>query len=156
MCIWKTLKLQNNQPTIIFHKDEKWFLYVFSSKNRKSIYGRGISFTDLANIKKTDIKGFTLTYISQIPGLPRITVQWDAAMQEIADRYPSDSEFLFPFIKSTDMQMADCEVKRVRQNVMRAFKRIATRCNLSVVPSMGMVKDIYQRAIDGVSVSKII
>ena len=78
------------------------------------------------------------------------------AMQEIADRYPSDSEFLFPFIKSTDMQMADCEVKRVRQNVMRAFKRIATRCNLSVVPSMGMVKDIYQRAIDGVSVSKII
>ena len=120
------------------------------------IYGRGISFTDLANIKKTDIKGFTLTYISQIPGLPRITVQWDAAMQEIADRYPSDSEFLFPFIKSTDMQMADCEVKRVRQNVMRAFKRIATRCNLSVVPSMGMVKDIYQRAIDGVSVSKII
>ena len=120
------------------------------------IYGRGISFTDLANIKKTDIKGFTLTYISQIPGLPRITIQWDAAMQEIADRYPSDSEFLFPFIKSTDMQMADCEVKRVRQNVMRAFKRIATRCNLSVVPSMGMVKDIYQRAIDGVSVSKII
>lgn len=39
------------------------------------IYGRGISFTDLANIKKTDIKGFTLTYISQIPGLPRITIQ---------------------------------------------------------------------------------
>lgn len=156
MCIWKTLKLQNNQPTIIFHKDEKWFLYVFSSKNRKSIYGRGICFTDLANIKKTDIKGFSLTYTSQIPGLPRITVQWDAAMQEIADRYPSDSEFLFPFIKSDDMQIADREVKRVRENVMRALKRIATRCNQSVVPSMGMVKDIYQRAIDGVSVSTII
>ena len=120
------------------------------------IYGRGISFTDLANIKKTDIKGFTLTYTSQIPGLPRITVQCDAAMQEIADRYPSNSEFLFPFIKSADMQMVDREVKRVRENVMRALKRIATRCNLSVVPSMAMVKDIYQRAIDGVSVSKII
>ena len=77
-------------------------------------------------------------------------------MQEIADRYPSNSEYLFPFIKSDDMQIADREVKRVRENVMRALKRIATRCNLSVVPSMGMVKDIYQRAIDGVSVSKII
>lgn len=120
------------------------------------IYGRGISFTDLANIKKTDIKGFSLTYTSQIPGLPRITVQWDAAMQEIADRYPSKSEYLFPFIKSTDMQMADHEVKRVRENVTRALKRIATRCNLSVVPSMSMVKDIYQRAIDGVSVSNTI
>ena len=98
------------------------------------------SFTDLANIKKTDIKGFSLTYTSQIPGLPRITVQWDAAMQEIADRYPSNSEYLFLFIKSSDMQIADSEVKSVRDNVMRALKRIATRCNLSVVPSMGMVK----------------
>ena len=77
-------------------------------------------------------------------------------MQEIADRYPSNSEYLFPFIKSADMQIADREVKRVRENVMRALKRIATRCNLSVVPSMGMVKDIYQRAIDGVNVSRII
>ena len=54
------------------------------------------------------------------------------------------------------MQIADREMKRVRENVMRALKRIAIRCNLSVVPSMGMVKDIYQRAIDGVSVSRII
>ena len=77
-------------------------------------------------------------------------------MQEIADRYHSNSEFLFPFIKSAYMQIADREVKRVRENVMRALKRIATRCNLSVVPSMETVKDIYQRAIDGVSVSRII
>ncbi len=77
------------------------------------VYGRGISFTDLASIKKNDFKGFSLTYTSQIPGLPRITVQWDAAMQEIADRYPSDSGYLFPFIKSDDIQIADREVKRV-------------------------------------------
>lgn len=121
-----------------------------------SIYARGISFTDLANIKKADIKGFSLTYTSQVAGSPRITLQWDAAMQEIADRYPSDTEYLFPFIISTDKEKADRDVKRVRENVMKALKRIATRCNLSVVPSMGMVKDIYQRAIDGVSVSRII
>ena len=110
----------------------------------------------MTNIKKTDIKGFSLTYTSQIPELPRITVQWDAAMPEIADSYPSDSEDLCPFIKSDDMQIADREVKRVRENVMRALKRIATRCDLSAVPSMGMAKDIYQRAIDGVNVSRII
>lgn len=121
-----------------------------------SIYGRGISFTDLANIKKTDINGFTLTYTSQVVGLPRITVQWDAAMQEIADRYPSTSEYLFPFITSANKQQANRDVKRVRENVVNAFKQIAMRCNLSVVPSMYMVKDIYQRAIDGVSVSGII
>ena len=45
-------------------------------------------------------------------------------MQEIADRNPSDSEYLFPFIKSADMQIADREVKRVRENVMRALKEL--------------------------------
>ena len=111
-----------------------------AAHNREMAYVASSSFTDLANIKKTDIKGFSLTYTSQIPELPRITMQWDAAMQAIADRYPSNSEYLFLFIKSSDMQIADREVKRVRENVMRALKRIATRCNLSVVPSMGMVK----------------
>lgn len=121
-----------------------------------SIYGRGISFTDLANIKKTDIQGFLLTYTSQAISQPRITVQWDSAMQEIADRYPSDTEYLFPFITSDNKVKASRDVKRVRENVVNAFKQIAVRCNLSVVPSMYMVKDIYQRLIDGVSVSKII
>ncbi len=121
-----------------------------------SIYGRGISFTDIAHIKKNDVKGFTLTYTSQVIGQPRITVQWDAAMQDIADRYPSKTDYLFPFITSGNKVMASRDVKRVRENIVNAFKQIATRCSLSVVPSMYMVKDIYQRAIDGVSVSKII
>lgn len=121
-----------------------------------SIYGRGISFTDIAHIKKSDIKGFTLTYTSQVVNLPRITVQWDAAMQEIADRYPSTTEYLFPFITTDKKLEARREVRRVRENIVYAFKQIAARCNLSVVPSMYMVKGIYQRAIDSVSVSKII
>ena len=122
------LKKTKRKVVLMLLTTEKWHSIASSS------------FTDLTNIKKTDIKGFSLTYTSQIPGLPRITVQWDAAMQEIADRYPSNSEYLFLFIKSSDMQIADSEVKSVRDNVMRALKRIATRCNLSVVPSMGMVK----------------
>lgn len=121
-----------------------------------SIYGRGISFSDIANIKKSYVRGFKLTYTSQTVSLPQITVQWEVAMQEIADRYPSDTDYLFPFIKSEDKEEANREMNRVRENIMKSFKRIATRCNLSVVPSMYMTKDIYQRAIDSVSVSKII
>ena len=121
-----------------------------------SIYGRGISFTDIAHIRKTDIQGFTLTYTSQVSNQPRVTIQWDAAMQEIADRYPSTSDYLFPFITSDNKQTASRDIKRVRENIVNAFKQIATRCHLSVVPSMHMVKDLYQRAIDGVCVSRIL
>lgn len=121
-----------------------------------SIYGHGISFTDIANIKKSDIRGFSLTYTSQVVGQPRITVQWDAAMQEIADRYRSTTKYLFPFITSDNKLEASRDIRRVRENIVNAFKHIADRCHLSVIPSMYMVKDIYQRAIDNVCVSKII
>ncbi len=122
-----------------------------------SIYCRGISFTDLAHIRKSDIKGFTLTYTSHVLTPPIITVQWDTAMQAIADRYPSTTDYLFPIIKSDDDKlMVSREIGRVRENITKALKLIATRCNLFVVPFLKMTKDIYQRAIDSVSVSKII
>ncbi len=121
-----------------------------------SIYCRGIGFTDLAHIKKSDIKEGKLTYTSQILIPPKITIQWDAAMQEIADRYPSDTEYLFPFIKSDNRNMKSREISRVRENIARALKHIAIRCNLSVVPTLNMANCIYQRAIETVSVSKII
>lgn len=106
-----------------------------------SIYCRGISFTDLAHIRKSDIKGFTLTYISQVLTPPIVTVQWNAAMQAIADRYPSATEYLFPIIKSDDKIMKNREIGRVYENITKALKLIATRCNLSVVPSLKMTKE---------------
>lgn len=121
-----------------------------------SIYCRGRSFTDLAHIRKSDIKGFTLTYTSQVLPPPIITVQWETAMQAIADRYPSTTDYLFSIIKSDDKIVESREIGRVRENITKALKLIATRCNLSVVPSLKMTKDLYQHAIDNVSVSKII
>ena len=121
-----------------------------------SIYCRGISFTDLAHVRRSDIKGFTLTYTSQVLTPPIVKVQWDAAMQAIADRYPSTTDYLFPIIKSDDKITDSREIGRVRENITKALKLIATRCNLSVVPSLKMTKDIYLRAIESVSVSKII
>ena len=58
--------------------------------------------------------------------------------------------------ESDDKIVESREIGRVRENITKALKLIATRCNLSVVPSLKMTKDIYQRAIDNVSVSKII
>ena len=111
-----------------------------------SIYCRGISFTDLAHIRKNDIKGFTLTYTSQVLTPPIITVQWDTAMQAIADRYPSTTDYLFSIIKSDDKIVESREIRRVCENITKALKLIATRCNLSVVPSLKIPRiSIYVR-----------
>ena len=121
-----------------------------------SVYGRGISFTDMAYIKKSDVKGRWLTYTSQVANPSNVTVPWDSAMQEIVNRYPSTTEYLLPILKSDKEEIARRNIRQVRENMGNALKHIATKCDLSVVPSMYMVKDIYQRAIDSVCVSKII
>lgn len=121
-----------------------------------SVYGRGISFTDMAYIKKSDVKGRWLTYTSQVATPSNITVPWDAAMQEIVNRHPSTTAYLLPILKSDKEDIARRNIRQVRENMGNALKQIATRCDLSVVPSMYMVKGIYQRAMDSVCVSKII
>ena len=121
-----------------------------------SVYGRGISFTDMAYIKKNDVRGGTLTYTPQLAGASSVTVPWDAAMQKIVDRHPSTTVYLLPILKSDNEEAAHRNIRQVRENMVRALKHIAMKCDLSVVPSMYMVKDIYQRAIDSVCVSKII
>lgn len=121
-----------------------------------SIYGRGISFTDMAYIKKSDIKGFSLTYTSQSSNPPQITVPWDISMQEIADRYPSTTDYLFPILTADNKLQAGKEIKRVRENIINGLKKTAVRCHLSVVPSLYMSREIYLRALDRVCVSKII
>lgn len=121
-----------------------------------SIYGRGINFADMAYIRKSDVKGLTLTYTSQISSQPLITVPWDSAMQEIADRHPSSTDFLLPILTSSNKLQASRDIKRVRENVMNGLKKIALRCHLSEVPSLYMSKDIYLRALDNVRVSQII
>lgn len=118
-----------------------------------SIYGRGISFTDMAYIKKSDVCGNRLTYTSQVLSPSTITVPWDSAMQAIANRYPTSTIYLLPIIKSTDEESAHRNIKQVRENITRAFKLLTPRLSLSVVPSMYMVKALSQRVIDGVSVS---
>lgn len=118
-----------------------------------SIYGRGISFTDMAYIKKTDVCGNRLIYTSQVISPSTITVPWDSAMQAIVNRYPSTTLYLLPIIKSTDEETAHRNIRQVRENITRAFKLLTPRLSLSVVPSMYMVKDLSQRVIDGVSVS---
>lgn len=121
-----------------------------------SIYGRGLNFTEIAHIKKDDVKGFSLTYTSLTTTPSRITVPWDAAMQEIADRYPSTTDYLFPFLTSDNSLEASRDIKRVRENVINALKKIAVRCNLSVIPSLYMSREIYLRALDKVSISSYI
>ena len=64
-----------------------------------SLYARGMNYVDMAYLKKSNLKDGMLTYISHTSdNSPAVTIKWDKAMQQIADKYTSDTEYIFPII----------------------------------------------------------
>ena len=71
-----------------------------------SFYLRGISFVDLAHLKKSDIKDGYLHY-SRSKTRQRITIKWEPQMQALVDKYKhltDKSPYLFPFLQGDDTQ----------------------------------------------------
>lgn len=69
-----------------------------------SFYLRGISFIDLAHLKKTDVKNGFLRY-KRRKTRQQIVMKWEPQMQALVDKYGAmagDSPYLFPFLSGED------------------------------------------------------
>ena len=69
-----------------------------------SVYLQGISFVDLAYLKKDDIRNGQLHYSRKKTG-QELAVSWEPAMQDIVDNYAhltKDSPYLLPIITKAD------------------------------------------------------
>ena len=84
----KALPLEN-EPRLAFARD----LFLFS------FYTRGMSFIDMAYLRKKDINNDTLSYRRRKTG-QCIYIQWEHCMQDIVNRYPTppESPYLLPII----------------------------------------------------------
>ena len=77
------------KPSLDFARD----MFMFS------FYTRGMSFVDMAYLKKTDLQNGILTYRRRKTG-QKLTIKWDKCMEEIIKKYPSNgSDYLLPIIK---------------------------------------------------------
>ncbi|MDE5783047.1 MAG: site-specific integrase [Prevotella sp.] len=64
-----------------------------------SFYTRGMSFVDMAYLRKTDLQNGILTYRRRKTG-QELTIKWEKCMAEIIAKYPeSKTDFLLPIIK---------------------------------------------------------
>ena len=64
-----------------------------------SFYTRGMSFVDMAYLKKSDLKNGILTYRRRKTG-QELSIKWEKCMAEIIDKYPENkTDFLLPIIK---------------------------------------------------------
>ena len=77
------------KPSLDFARD--MFLFSF--------YTRGMSFIDMAYLKKSDLKNGILTYRRRKTG-QELTIKWEKCMAEIIAKYPENkTEFILPIIK---------------------------------------------------------
>ena len=87
----KNLNLRD-EPKLDFARD----LFLFS------FYMRGMSFIDIAYLKKTNLSDGYVTYKRKKTG-QQITIKWEKEMEEIINKYTDKSNtYLFPIIERND------------------------------------------------------
>lgn len=102
-----------------------------------SFYTRGMSFVDIAFLKKKDLKNGLLTYCRKKTN-QQITIAWEQELQDIVDRYSAQAEatpYMLPIIKNVE-ETEFVQYKRAQVNVNRALKRIGEMAGLKLPITM--------------------
>lgn len=100
-----------------------------------SFYTRGMSFIDMAYLRKRDIRAGILTYNRKKTG-QQLAVRWEAQMQSIVDRHASAaSPYLLPIIERADGTEHLQYATRQRQ-INRNLKAVARQAGVSAPLTM--------------------
>ncbi len=89
-----------------------------------SFYLRGMSFIDMAFLKKSDLKNGYVTYRRRKTG-QQLIIEWTKEMQMILDKYPeNESEYMLPIIRNPGTNER-CTYRNVGYNINHNLKTIA-------------------------------
>ena len=115
----KEMDLSMN-PTLGFARD--MFLFSF--------YTRGMSFVDMAYLRKKDLNGNILSYRRRKTG-QQLFIKWEKCMQEIVDKYDTDycSPYLLPILK---YPYDRSQYKNMLYRTNKSLKEIAKIVGLSI------------------------
>jgi len=113
------------QPSLDFARD--MFLFSF--------YTRGMSFIDMAYLKKKDLANGILSYRRRKTG-QQLFIRWEKCMQEIVCKYDNpQSEFLLPIIKRADKDNR-LQYQSTLRFVNNHLKSIVALLNIEIPISM--------------------
>ena len=92
---------------------------------------RGMSFIDMAYLRKTDLSNGYITYRRRKTN-QQLTVEWAKEMQMILDKYPENkSDYLLPIIKHSGTNER-YTYRNVGYNINRNLKTIAKKIGISI------------------------
>lgn len=96
-----------------------------------SFYLRGMSFIDMAFLKKTDLRNGYVTYRRRKTG-QQLIIEWTKEMQMILDKYPENkSDYLLPVIRNPGLNER-CTYRNTGYNINHSLKRIAGMVGVTI------------------------
>lgn len=111
----------SGRPSLEFARD----IFMFS------FYTRGMSFVDIAHLRKSNLRNGILIY-NRRKTFQSLTIQWERPMQAIVDRYAEQMEnspYLFPIITG-NTQADHISYGQTLQRINRNLKRIGAMIGL--------------------------
>lgn len=96
-----------------------------------SFYTRGMSFIDMAYLRKSDLKNGILTYTRKKTG-QRMSIKWENCMQTIIDRHKTStlSPYLLPIITDNGRDSRE-QYRNASLRINRDLKKIASAAGIS-------------------------
>jgi transposase len=92
---------------------------------------RGMSFIDMAYLRKTDLANGYIIYRRRKTG-QQLTIEWTKDMQLILDKYPENaSDYLLPIIRNPGTNER-CAYRNVGYNINHNLKKIAKKVGVSI------------------------
>lgn len=96
-----------------------------------SFYLRGMSFIDMAFLKKSDLKNGYVTYRRRKTG-QQLIIEWTKEMQLILDKYPENkSDYLLPVIRNPGTNER-CTYRNTGYNINHSLKKIAGMVGVTI------------------------
>lgn len=106
-----------------------------------SFYTRGMSFVDMAYLKKKDVQNGILSYRRRKTG-QLLSIRWEKCMAEIAERYDTeDSDYLLPLIRKP--HEARKQYRNASHLINNKLKLISNRLKLSVPLTMYVARHAW-------------
>ena len=137
----KAIKLIKNldlsfQPSLEFARD----IFLFS------FYTRGMSFIDIAFLRKKDLVNGVLSYRRRKTG-QQLFIRWEKCMQEIVKKYgtPPDSPYLLPIITQPGNSERS-QYQTVLHRVNYCLKKVATFAAIPVQLTMYVARHSWASA----------
>ena len=108
-----------------------------------SFYTRGMSFVDMAYLRKKDLQNGVLSYRRRKTG-QQLFIKWEKCMQEIVDKYDtSQSSYLLPIIKPFSEIDERKQYIYAAHNINRCLKIIGKELGLSVSLTMYVARHAW-------------